>query len=128
MAPFVPPLKHLYDLVGYDVVLPRSRRYLCCILTLSAWWSAMLNSFIHVLMYTHYLMVSLGSSAPWKKYLTMAQMIQFLTNLYQSSQNLLHPNPDFPAFLSHLLFYYMITMLVLFGNYFLKEHRRTKLE
>ena len=39
--------------------------------------AAILNSFVHVLMYSHYLVASVGGSTPWKKYLTMCQLVQF---------------------------------------------------
>lgn len=57
-----------------------------------AWWFAMwahpggdnyfgalLNSLIHVMMYSYYTLSLLRISCPWKKYLTMAQLIQFCT-------------------------------------------------
>lgn len=55
-----------------------------------AWWIAMtyspggdiyfgalLNSFIHVLMYSYYALALLKVSCPWKRFLTQAQLIQF---------------------------------------------------
>jgi fatty acid elongase 3 len=44
-----------------------------------AWWCVMVNSFIHTLMYTNYLLTSLGMKVWWAKYLTQAQIVQFLT-------------------------------------------------
>ena len=38
---------------------------------------ALLNSFIHVLMYSHYFLSSFGFHCWWKKYLTMLQLLQF---------------------------------------------------
>ncbi|KAL7553236.1 hypothetical protein ACHAWF_016497 [Thalassiosira exigua] len=55
-----------------------------------AWWIAMtyspggdiyfgalLNSFIHVLMYSYYALALLKVRCPWKRYLTQAQLLQF---------------------------------------------------
>ena len=44
-----------------------------------SYFGALCNSFIHVLMYSYYLMAALKISCPWKKILTKLQMIQFLT-------------------------------------------------
>mmetsp|Transcript_21537 Transcript_21537/g.31770 ORF Transcript_21537/g.31770 Transcript_21537/m.31770 type:complete len:337 (+) Transcript_21537:127-1137(+) len=57
-----------------------------------AWWAAMtlfpggdsyfgalLNSWIHVLMYSYYLFALLKISCPWKRFLTQAQLLQFTT-------------------------------------------------
>ncbi|XP_066146951.1 very long chain fatty acid elongase AAEL008004-like [Euwallacea fornicatus] len=53
----------------------------------------MLNSFIHILMYTYYFLSSLGPKwqkklAPWKPKLTIAQMIQFTIILIHALLNL----------------------------------------
>lgn len=40
-----------------------------------------LNSFIHTLMYSYYVMAAFGINSPLKNYLTMAQMIQFLVGI-----------------------------------------------
>ncbi len=42
-----------------------------------AYFGALLNSFIHVLMYSYYALALLKIPCPWKKYLTQAQLIQF---------------------------------------------------
>ncbi|KAL7563403.1 hypothetical protein ACA910_016501 [Epithemia clementina (nom. ined.)] len=42
-----------------------------------AYFGALLNSFIHVLMYSYYAMALLKIRCPWKKYLTLAQLVQF---------------------------------------------------
>lgn len=36
------------------------------------------NSFIHTLMYTYYALAAFGVPCPFKQYLTMAQIVQFL--------------------------------------------------
>jgi len=43
-----------------------------------------LNSFIHVLMYSHYLVTSFGIKGWWSKYLTSMQLIQFILIASQS--------------------------------------------
>jgi len=46
-----------------------------------AYFGALLNSWIHVMMYSYYTLSLLKIRCPWKKYLTQAQLMQFLTVL-----------------------------------------------
>ncbi len=57
----------------------------------AAYYSCALNSFVHVLMYTHYLLAAmLGKNMKarrkylwWSRYLTQFQMFQFVTMMVQ---------------------------------------------
>jgi len=42
-----------------------------------AYFGALLNSCIHVMMYSYYTLSLLKFSCPWKRYLTQAQLLQF---------------------------------------------------
>ena len=44
-----------------------------------AYFGALLNSFIHVLMYSYYTLSLLKIPCPWKRFLTQAQLMQFLS-------------------------------------------------
>jgi len=44
-----------------------------------SYFGALLNSIIHVMMYSYYALALLGYSCPWKRYLTQAQLLQFLS-------------------------------------------------
>jgi len=44
-----------------------------------AYFGALLNSWIHVMMYSYYAMALLKIPCPFKRYLTMAQLTQFAT-------------------------------------------------
>jgi hypothetical protein len=46
-----------------------------------SYFGALLNSWIHVMMYSYYALSLLQIRCPWKKYLTMAQLVQFLSVL-----------------------------------------------
>jgi len=91
------------------------------------YFSACQNSFIHVIMYSYYFFTSLGIQVPWKSYVTVAQMTQFLLNIVQAVYSMLFPS-KYPTFLAYVLFFYMVTLLVLFGNYFRQEKKRQRLE
>ena len=105
----------------------------------SSYFSAALNSFVHVVMYGYYLWASLARKLPegakprwnhpafYRKYITSFQLIQFCLNFSQASYMLfVNPPADFPLFTVWILFFYMITMLVLFGNFFLKAYTPKK--
>ena len=49
-----------------------------------AYFGALLNSFIHVLMYSYYALSLLKILCPWKKYLTQAQLLQFASVMVYS--------------------------------------------
>jgi hypothetical protein len=49
-----------------------------------AYFSAMLNSFVHVVMYAYYLCAALGVRFPFKKLVTQLQLVQFAVNLVHS--------------------------------------------
>lgn len=53
-----------------------------------AYFGALFNSWIHVLMYSYYTMSLLHIQCPWKKFLTMAQMIQFISVIVYSVASL----------------------------------------
>ena len=48
------------------------------------YFGALLNSVIHVLMYSYYALALLKISCPWKKYLTQAQLLQFTSVIIYS--------------------------------------------
>lgn len=91
-----------------------------------AYFSAAMNSWVHVVMYFYYLCSSLlGKDSRkkylwWGKYLTQMQMLQFSLNLFQASYNLLSDSA-YPRFLNELLFVYMISLLGLFGHFYVQR-------
>eukprot|EP01060_Flectonema_neradi_P033630 TRINITY_DN569_c4_g1_i1.p1 TRINITY_DN569_c4_g1~~TRINITY_DN569_c4_g1_i1.p1 ORF type:complete len:264 (+),score=37.09 TRINITY_DN569_c4_g1_i1:49-840(+) len=79
------------------------------------------NSFVHVLMYSHYFVTTFGVSAPWKSLLTSLQLLQFIC-IFSQSAAALYLHCGWPDFLNVLQMCYMISMLILFGNFFLKSY------
>ena len=80
-------------------------------------------------MYTYYLASTIVGKDPkkkrkylwWGRYVTQFQMLQFVSMMIQSGY-ILYIGSPYPRFLSSLLFFYMITLLALFGNFYLKKH------
>ncbi|XP_015210453.1 very long chain fatty acid elongase 2 [Lepisosteus oculatus] len=85
-----------------------------------------LNSFIHVLMYSYYGLSTIPSMHKylwWKKYLTQAQLIQFLLTITHTLSAAVVPC-GFP--LGCLLFQssYMLTLVILFVNFYVKTYKK----
>lgn len=94
-----------------------------------AYFSAAMNSTVHVFMYLYYFLAAALGKNPkvrskylwWGKHLTQLQMFQFFLNLCQAYY-ILHVKPLYVTFLAQVLFYYMITLLLLFGNFYVQKH------
>eukprot|EP00164_Ancoracysta_twista_P001896 GFYU01002492.1.p1 GENE.GFYU01002492.1~~GFYU01002492.1.p1 ORF type:complete len:270 (+),score=83.36 GFYU01002492.1:133-942(+) len=88
-----------------------------------SFFAATLNSWVHVVMYFYYFLSTLGYSPSWKRHLTSMQLFQFVCilvhTMYQWSQG---PDCGFPDFAKSVMLFYMISMLVLFGNFFVKSY------
>jgi len=93
-----------------------------------AYYSAALNSFIHVVMYGYYFFSSLGVKQVVfiKRYITLMQMTQFITMMLQASYGLYTGGNGYPVLPTRILFFYMITLLALFLNFFIQDSVRTK--
>jgi elongation of very long chain fatty acids protein 4 len=91
-----------------------------------SYFSAGLNSFVHVIMYSYYFFASFGIHFPFKKYITMFQMLQFLANFLQASYDVYTGVKGFPLLLSWILFFYMLTLLALFYNFLVTSQRQAK--
>merc|ERR1712071_734010 len=83
--------------------------------------SAMVNGFVHVIMYLYYALAACGPKVQkylgWKRYLTILQMAQFVSALVLGLKALIH-GCDFPLWMQYALVLYMSSFLVLFGNYY----------
>ena len=118
-------------MVGTDGLQPQQNRLALTAANCAsaAWYSAFLNSLVHVVMYTYYLAATIvGKDAKkkrkylwWGRYVTQFQMLQFVSMMIQSGY-ILYIRSPYPRFLSSLLFFYMITLLALFGNFYMKKH------
>ncbi|KAF9430178.1 hypothetical protein BGZ76_000936 [Entomortierella beljakovae] len=97
-----------------------------------AYFSAALNSFIHVIMYGYYFLSALGFKQVSfvKFYITRSQMTQFCLMSVQSSWDIyaykVLGRKGYPFFLTALLWVYMWTMLGLFYNFYRKNAKLAK--
>ncbi|OSX76321.1 hypothetical protein BU14_0197s0017 [Porphyra umbilicalis] len=94
-----------------------------------AYFSLAGNSFIHVLMYSYYLLASFNITPWWKYYITYCQILQFVSFAGQSLYVGYHKTEavcDFPDVLSRGLLWYMLTLIVLFLNFLVKNKGKAK--
>ncbi|ESO98407.1 hypothetical protein LOTGIDRAFT_214031 [Lottia gigantea] len=86
-----------------------------------SFFGAMMNSFIHVLMYTYYGVSALGPQFQkylwWKRYLTKIQLTQFCIGITHAVQSLVF-DCEFPAWMHWALIFYGFTILALFLNFY----------
>ena len=90
-----------------------------------AYFSASQNSFVHVVMYSYYLMSMLKIPTPWKKVITYVQMLQFVLNVGQAAYYLYWLKQE-PALPMRILLVYCISLLILFNNYLQGQKREAK--
>jgi len=85
----------------------------------------LLNSTVHVLMYTHYAVSILGGKTPWRQYLTTMQLMQFCLISAQSVISLSRGGEcGAPTFAKWIMIVYMMSMLVLFGDFYMKSYMK----
>jgi len=89
-----------------------------------AYFGAMANSFIHVVMYSYYFMASLNINCPWKKYITQLQMVQFVVCFAHAFYNMVTGN--YPTWLCYIQLYVMVNMFVLFANFYRNAYAAKK--
>lgn len=91
----------------------------------TASFGCLINSLIHMIMYSHYLYTSLGFNNPFKKFITQAQLCQFFLFVIHSILVLIYEN-IVPRKYAYIQFLYQIPMITLFGNFYRKYNLRIK--
>ncbi|VDI24187.1 elongation of very long chain fatty acids protein 7 [Mytilus galloprovincialis] len=90
---------------------------------------SMLNSFIHLVMYTYYGLAALGPQYQkylwWKKYMTSMQIIQFILVTIHSVQ-LLFIDCNYPKFFVYLIGLYAVVFMVMFANFYVQTYKKSK--
>eukprot|EP00621_Florenciella_sp_RCC1693_P014628 CAMPEP_0182534036 /NCGR_PEP_ID=MMETSP1323-20130603/14927_1 /TAXON_ID=236787 /ORGANISM="Florenciella parvula, Strain RCC1693" /LENGTH=113 /DNA_ID=CAMNT_0024744005 /DNA_START=54 /DNA_END=395 /DNA_ORIENTATION=- len=90
-------------------------------------WVVCLNSFIHTVMYTYFLLSTLGIKVPGAKYLTSAQIIQFFTGIFGTiGVQVMGEECDTEASRAVLTFIqmYAVGLIFLFGAFFGKKYNK----
>ncbi|KAF7246036.1 hypothetical protein EG68_10321 [Paragonimus skrjabini miyazakii] len=89
---------------------------------------AMLNCFIHLLMYTYYGLAAAGPKFRryiwWKKYLTTAQIIQFVVTILHSVYTLSLRDCNYPKLFNYWILSYALIFLVLFANFYSRAYNK----
>ncbi|KER28322.1 hypothetical protein T265_04849 [Opisthorchis viverrini] len=82
----------------------------------------MLNSFIHFMMYIYYGLAAAGPRYRkytwWKKYMTTAQIIQFVVVIFHSVYTLTLHDCNYPKLFNYWILSYALIFLVLFANFY----------
>jgi elongation of very long chain fatty acids protein 4 len=87
---------------------------------------AMINSFVHAVMYFHYLLQSFDIKHKYKHWITRIQIAQFVYGFFHSIAMLHHENVIQKKY-AIIQLVYQIQMLYLFGNFYIKTYT-TKLK
>ncbi|XP_035429068.2 uncharacterized protein LOC118262067 [Spodoptera frugiperda] len=81
----------------------------------------LINSFVHVVMYTYYLIAGLGPKYQkyiwWKKHLTTMQLVQFAT-IFVHNLSALYVNCGYPRWVNTVLCFHSLQFLYMFGNFY----------
>lgn len=91
----------------------------------TAYFGAFINSIIHLIMYSHYFVTSMGINNPLKKYITKAQLIQFGFCLLHAFLGLAVERVLL-AWLAWVQAAYHCTMLALFMNFYQDTYKKPK--
>lgn len=84
-----------------------------------------LNSIIHTVMYSYYLLATYKTLQPylwWKKYLTLAQIVQFFIMIAHSSQPLFISTCQFPKVFLITNIVFSVIFICLFSNFYLQSY------
>ncbi|GFS01433.1 elongation of very long chain fatty acids protein [Elysia marginata] len=92
-----------------------------------AYFSATLNSVIHILMYTYYMLSAMGPAMQpylwWKKYMTTLQLVQFGFVL-SKTVCVIYLSCGYPVGHAYILVAYMLILIVLFSNFYYQTYRK----
>ncbi|KAH8415560.1 hypothetical protein KR222_004599 [Zaprionus bogoriensis] len=86
---------------------------------------ALMNSFVHIIMYGYYSLSALGPRLYpylwWKRYLTVLQLLQFALGLAWGAQAIVN-RCEYQPWLSYTGVLYMLSFLFLFGRFYVHKY------
>lgn len=87
----------------------------------------MLNTFVHIVMYSYYLLAALGPQVQkylwWKKYLTVMQMVQFVLVFLHAFQ-LLFTDCDYPRSFVWFIGMHAVLFYYLFSDFYKQAYKK----
>lgn len=90
----------------------------------------LINSFIHVIMYTYYALTTFGPSVQpylwWKKYLTRLQMIQFVLVMVNAAKTSMSRDCKFPILFAYLQAAVATTFFILFAMFYRNAYQQSR--
>jgi len=90
-----------------------------------AYFGSIMNTGVHVIMYSYYFLSACGVQCFWKKYITQVQMLQFVIVASHSFYTMYEGNVN--VWLPPLQLFVMVNMFVLFANFYRKSYSKKKL-
>lgn len=89
----------------------------------------MLNTFVHIVMYSYYFLAALGPKIQpylwWKKYLTALQMVQFILVILHAFQ-LLFIECDYPKVFVWWIGMHAVMFYFLFRDFYTQTYKKSK--
>jgi hypothetical protein len=86
----------------------------------------MINSFVHVIMYSYYFMSAFGPGVQkylwWKRYLTQLQLVQFLLIIVHLINGMMQTDCAFPYVFNWYVIVYCVTLIALFTNFYIETY------
>nr|BBF94985.1 elongation of very long chain fatty acids protein 5 [Orthetrum albistylum] len=90
-----------------------------------AFFSGLINSFVHVIMYTYYLLSAIGPHMQkylwWKRYLTQLQLCQFVAIIFHLCVGIWN-KCEAPTWLTAWTVGYVSSLVMLFSNFYKKAY------
>ncbi|EDW41049.1 elongation of very long chain fatty acids protein 4 [Drosophila sechellia] len=124
-------LRHKWNQLSFLHVYHHSTMFLFCWIyvkwlpTGSIFFPSMINSFVHVIMYSYYALSVLGPRFQkflwWKRYLTGLQLVQFTIILFWASQ-LVFRGCEYGKWLTPIGAAYMVPFLFMFGRFYAQKY------
>ncbi|XP_033108636.1 elongation of very long chain fatty acids protein 4-like [Anneissia japonica] len=92
-----------------------------------AFFLAMLNSFVHSIMYSYYALAAIGPHMQkylwWKRYMTQLQLVQFFAICFHTGYNMTI-DCNFPMGFNIAVFLYVLSMVALFSNFYIRSYKK----
>ncbi|KYN03231.1 Elongation of very long chain fatty acids protein 4 [Cyphomyrmex costatus] len=87
----------------------------------------LINTFVHVIMYTHYLLAAMKiNTSLWKKHITQLQLIQFFLITLHYLQLAWVEDCGFPIWPAYVMVPQNLFMIILFGDFYYKTYIKEK--